>query len=289
MWQSSRQQQHFSQQEKYPLTRRYLPDSAYLLPKDAQEASRLGYQHYACLHAVGNHYVAPLSLPLPSILDVGSGSNVWVREMATLFPHSRVVGVDLLPNSSHLTLPLNCQILAGDVLTGLPFPDASFSYVHQRFLFAAIPANRWPAVLRELARVTGPHGWVELVEFELQMQGAGPAATTLQTFVNTCLRRLGFDGDIVTHLDDLLQQAGLTRVERQLIPIPVGAWGGHVGVLMEQNLLAATQAAKERYCQVAQISGSAFDQILNEAAAEWKVTRPFCMLSVVIGKRSRYS
>lgn len=137
-------------------TRQYLADSAYQLPKDAQKDDRLNFQHHALFHAMGNHYLAPLHSPLLTVLDVGSGTGIWAAEIARLFPESVVVGLDLAATSFKQPLPPNCLLRLGNVLTGLPFPDAFFSYTHQRLLVAGITAEHWPAVVRELVCVTLP-------------------------------------------------------------------------------------------------------------------------------------
>src|SRR5437879_216209 len=108
-------------------TRHYLEQSDYQLPKDAEEDDRIDFQHHTLFHAIGTHYVAPLSPPLPLILDVGTGTGVWASEMARAFPGSVVVGVDLSTRSFRRPLPDNCFCCPGDVLAGLPFPDAFFA------------------------------------------------------------------------------------------------------------------------------------------------------------------
>lgn len=140
--------------------RRYIADAVYLLPKDEQEGHRLYLQHYALLQAIGNHYVAALHPAVRTILDVGTGTGIWAVEMARAFPQSLVVGLDLDPALFRETpsFPTNCLLRVGDVLKGLPFPDGFFSYTHQRLLVYAIPAAQWPAVLRELVRVTDRGG-----------------------------------------------------------------------------------------------------------------------------------
>src|SRR5437660_4687805 len=116
-------------------TRHYLDNSVYQLPKDAEEDVRINFQHHALFHAIGNHYLAPLSPPLPLILDVGTGTGIWAGDMARLFPTSTVVGIDLSALSFQ-PVPENCLLRIGNVLSGLPFPDAFFSYTHQRLLGA---------------------------------------------------------------------------------------------------------------------------------------------------------
>jgi SAM-dependent methyltransferase len=265
-------------------TRHYLADSVYLFPKDAEEDVRITFQHHTLFHAIGSHYVAPLSSPLYTILDAGTGTGIWATEMARLFPASLVVGIDLSASSFKQPTPENCLLRVGNVLTGLPFPDAFFSYTHQRLLVAAITADKWSGVIRELVRVTRPNGWLELVEVDNQMQNAGPATAKVLDFMEAISKSLGFDGEVIRHLGDLLIQEGLHHVEMQPIPVPVGEWAGRVGSMMKQNVLAATNALKGRYCQQAGIDPTEFEQMVNAMAAEWEVSRSSCTFYAAYGK-----
>src|SRR5579885_191602 len=266
-------------------TRTYLENSDYQLPKDEAEDFRLDFQHYALYHAIGNHYVAPITPPLPLILDVGAGTGIWANEMARLFSESIVGGIDLSDRSFKPPTQENCLLRVGNVLTGLPFPDEFFSFTHQRLLVAGITATNWPRVVHELVRVTRVNGWVELVETGSLTDGAGPATARMQELLVTVSKTMGFNGEIVRHLGDLLRQEGLQRVETQQIPIPVGDWAGRVGSMMKRDLLGATNALKGRYCALAGIAGEEFDQLVREMAQEWEVYRPVCTFFACYGKR----
>jgi SAM-dependent methyltransferase len=267
-------------------TRTYLENSDYQLPKDEAEDFRLDFQHYALYHAIGNHYVAPITPPLPLILDVGAGTGIWANEMARLFSESIVGGMDLSDRSFKPPTQENCLLRVGNVLTGLPFPDEFFSFTHQRLLVAGITATNWPRVIHELVRVTRVNGWLELVETGSLTDGAGPATARMQELLVTVSQTMGFDGEIVRHLGDLLRQEGLQRVETQQIPIPVGEWAGRVGQMMKRDLLGATNALKGRYCALAGIAGEEFDQLVREMAQEWEVYRPVCTFFASYGKRA---
>lgn len=66
----------------------------YLLPNDAEELNRLDFQHYMLRATLHGNYAAPIGSP-SSILDVGTGTGRWAREMAITFPNANVVGVDV--------------------------------------------------------------------------------------------------------------------------------------------------------------------------------------------------
>jgi SAM-dependent methyltransferase len=266
-------------------TRHYLENSTYQLPKDAEEDTRLNFQHYALTHALGNHYVAPISPPLYTILDVGTGTGIWAREIARLFPAAFVVGIDLAATSFKQPTQENCLLRTGNVLTGLPFPDAFFSFTHQRLLVAGITAQKWPGVIHELVRVTRSGGWIELVEIDNRLQNEGPATAKMLDFMETVGKSMGFDGECIRHLGDLLIQEGLQGVEMQPIPIPVGDWGGRVGHMMKHDWLGAMNALRGRYCSQGKITGAAFDQMLQAMAAEWEVSHPSCTFFAAYGQR----
>jgi SAM-dependent methyltransferase len=266
-------------------TRRRLENSDYLLPKDKEEEYRLNFQHYALLQAIGSHYVAPISERVHLMLDVGTGTGIWPIEMAALFPQAQIIGVDIDPAPFKPETPDNCYLRVGNVLAGLPFPDALFGYTHQRLMTAALTAENWPRAVRELVRVTRPGGWVECVELDNQMQNAGPAGQQLQALMAEVGKALGFDGEVIRHLGDLLKQEGLQSVEMQPIVIPVGDWGGRPGQMMKKDFLAVIEAIKPLYCQRGAISPAEFDQLVLVTAQEWETYQARCTFFVAYGKR----
>ncbi|HEU5381821.1 MAG TPA: methyltransferase domain-containing protein, partial [Ktedonobacteraceae bacterium] len=265
--------------------RRYLAESDYFLPKDREEEFRLNFQHHALFHAIGNHYVAPIDASMRMILDVGTGTGIWPIEMARLFPQAQVIGVDVDTALFKPETPDNCFLRVGNVLTGLPFPDQLFSYTHQRLLVAAITAENWPRVVRELVRVTRSGGWVELVEIDNQMQPAGPASIRLQNLAASVSASMGFDGEAIRHLGDLLKQAGLQTVETQQIVIPVGEWGGRVGSMLKRDFLTVMHTLQSLYCTRGALSPTEYERMVQEAASEWESLQACCTFFAVSGRR----
>jgi SAM-dependent methyltransferase len=262
--------------------RRYLEDTDYLLPKDAEEDARLNFQHYALLHAIGNHYVAPLGPSVRLVLEVGAGTGIWASEMARLFPQAEVIGIDIDPAlfRAPAQLPENCLLRTGNVLTGLPFPDGIFSFTHQRLLVAAIPAGKWPGVVRELVRVTQPGGWVEIVEIDSEIERPGPATVKMHE-----LSAVLVDGEPIRHLDRMMRQAGLQDVETTRIPIPLGEWGGRVGSMMKRDLLSACDAFKGICVQRGLINPQEYDQMTSDMANEWEQLQSACVFYAVYGRQ----
>ncbi len=230
--------------------RSYMADSAYALPKDLGETNRLNFQHFLLRQLNQGNFRAPLQAPL-DILDVGCGSGRWVLEMAVQFPNSNVFGLDrVTPDVERLPLgdgvnqrPANATFVAGDILQGNNFPDASFDYVHMRLLYSAIPAVRWSFVINELVRMTRPGGWVELVEGGLPPAG-GPAMNMLHNLTIEGGNKIGLDMTVGSRIGAYLQSAGLTNVQAQEMPVPLGVQGGRIGRLMALDLYEILKAGR---------------------------------------------
>ncbi len=247
--------------------RTYVPDVPYLLPKDALEDQRLNYQHRALYKTLSNHYLVPLVPNSPNtILDVGTGTGIWLIEMSTLFPQAHIIGVDVALSSLPKPVPLNCIFAQANILQGLPFPDQQFTFTHQRLLVAAIPALQWPRAVRELVRVTCVGGWVELLEIGDVIQNAGPATKRLLTWMTNVSKTLGFEMEVLRHLGDLLKQAGCSDIETQEIPVPLGAWAGSTGQMMKTDVLYGYNAIKDSYCPRSNTPPEIFDAMIQAAA-----------------------
>lgn len=216
----------------------------YALPRDVEEINRLDFQHYMMRYAFQGLYAAPIGQPA-RILDVGTGTGRWAREVAQLFPRSQVIGVDVNepPADEQARVgadlrPPNYSFAAGNIFEGIPFPDASFDFVHMRLLFTAIPADRWQSVVNELVRVTRPGGWVESVESGNLVNG-GPTVSMVLSWLNQVMARRGVVIDAGSNVGEMLPAAGLTNVHPQTINVPTGAYGGRLGTMMAQDLNSA--------------------------------------------------
>lgn len=265
--------------------RRFLEESAYLLPKDAQEENRLNFQHYALTLTLGNHYLAPLPPGVRVIVDSGTGTRIWCVEMARAFPQSLVLGFDIDPALFGTRPPDNCLLRAGNILSGLPLPEQFADFTHQRFLVLALPDERWPGVVRELVRVTRAGGWLELVETDARLQAGGPATEQMMAWLDALRAARGLRGEAVLHLGELLQQEGVSEIETQAIPLKVGAWGGRAGQMMAQDILAAVQALKEPCCARG-IDPQTFENCAQAMAGECQQMQLFCTVYVAYGRHA---
>ncbi|MFI5278356.1 MAG: class I SAM-dependent methyltransferase [Ktedonobacterales bacterium] len=219
--------------------RRFMRGVPYILPSDGEELNRLDFQHYMLRYALRGNYAAPLRQPR-EVLDVACGTGRWAAEMAQLFPQANVVGLDLKqpPVESGATMqrPDNFTFIQGNMLEGLPFPDASFDFVHQRLVIVALPTEQWVPQARELLRVTRPGGWVELVEGDL-LPG-GPGITQLNNLGEQMSQKRGMSFTNASRIDSYLEQAGARNVQRRIVYLPVGQKAGRLGAMAETDYLA---------------------------------------------------
>jgi ubiquinone/menaquinone biosynthesis C-methylase UbiE len=267
----------------------------YPMPADLEEINRLDFQHYLLRHVFQGNYAAPIRNPA-SILDVGTGTGRWAYEMAQLFPRAKVVGVDVTPPPSDAPAPpgaanvrpANYSFVAANVLEGLPFPEASFDFVHMRLLYSAIPHDRWPFVIGELARVTRPGGWIESVESAVALQ-PGPVLAHLSTIINTMIARRGIDPQDGARVGEMLRQAGLAQVETRRVDIPLGSYGGRIGNLLATDLLSGIGAFGGLLVQTGVMTAEQFEQMhaalrAEFAAPENRAVGPFY---IAFGRRRR--
>ena len=265
--------------------RRHMADAPYVLPSDEQEINRLDFQHYMLRLALKGNYAAPLDRPA-SILDVGSGTGRWALEMAAVFPQANIVGTDLVaPKAEGLPeMPRNYSFVQGNVLDGLPFPDASFDFVHMRLLLFAIPADRWPAVIRELARVTKPGGWVESVETGAQQQG-GPAMEKLVAWITEASLRRGVDPALGPHIGELLHAAGLAQISTSDIQLPVGHYGGRLGNMAAADVFGVVGGVKALVVAQGLATAEAYDAAMEQARLDLNDYRCVLPFYVAYGRR----
>ncbi len=220
------------------LGRRFVAGVPYVLPKDDAEINRLDFQHYMLRSVLRSNYAAPIDRPR-DIVDVGTGTGWWAAEMAIQFPQANVIGLDIVPppadeQSARSIRPGNYVFVAGNILEGLPFEDASFDFVHQRMLVGAIPAERWQSVVNELARITRRGQWVELLEAGSAV-GGGRGLETLNYWGITAAARRGITISMSERIGSFLEQAGLAKVTFREVRIPLGKHGGRLGSMMEAN------------------------------------------------------
>jgi SAM-dependent methyltransferase len=244
-----------------------------LLPKDEKEIQRLDYQHFILRQVIKGNCFAPVHDLLRkqggAVLDVGSGTGRWGHEIATAYPKVQVYGFDLEDVLCTASTPLNYQFYQGNLLNGLPFASHTFHYVHQRLLVAAIPLEKWPWVVGELRRVAQPGGWIELAEMGNTFHHAGPATKQFLTWWIDIAASRGMDASKMSQIGVLLKQVGLSALQAETKLVPVGSWGGRLGNLLAQDMLAGWPTMRPLAQSLLGVSSETFDAVIKRLEAEW--------------------
>lgn len=158
-----------------------------------------------------------------SILSVGCGPGVFLREIAQSHPEIDVVGVDQSAmriqqaEQRFQGLP-NARAFVGDVME-LPFESNRFDLVFCRFLLEYLPDK--PSAVREMRRVCATGGTLLLQDLDGQLLWHFPEDAELQRtteLVVTHLQNTGFDPFVGRKLFSLCVKAGLSDISVQVDP-----------------------------------------------------------------------
>ncbi|KLO12914.1 S-adenosyl-L-methionine-dependent methyltransferase [Schizopora paradoxa] len=129
-------------------------NNVYSLPVDKPERKRLDKQHRMWKRLLGGNglYFAEAcglirevlepknASEMPFIMDIGSGSGIWAVEMAELFPHAEVIGLDLVESKPPI-VPSNCRFITKDILSGLEEYTGKVDIVHARSVISHLPST----------------------------------------------------------------------------------------------------------------------------------------------------
>ena len=171
-----------------------------------------------------------------TILSVGCGPGVFLRELAALHPKAEFVGVDLSAERIHqaesrLRGVPNARVQVGDV-NALPFESGSFDLVFCRFLMEYLPDKRH--ALQEMVRVCRGGGKVLLQDLDGQLLWHSPEDPGLQQTIERVVSRLastGFDPFVGRKLFNLCFEAGLADIKVQIDPYHL-----YAGTIDEEQL-----------------------------------------------------
>ncbi|KAG0228430.1 hypothetical protein BGW42_002222 [Actinomortierella wolfii] len=288
--------------------REYHPDKTipYLLPCDEQESERLMMQHYVLRYAFGSNVIPPIDTTVAGkVLDCGCGPGTWVMEMATEYEDLDFYGFDISPMYPSAIHPKNSHFSYGNLLASeIPFESDSFVLVHQRNLLLGLPKEAWPAVIADLYRTVlpGGQGYLQLCEVDPIWCRPGPQSQSLLNRLHQTAQYHRVDIEIPQVLDSLLINAGCQHVHMLMVEIPIGPWGGKIGLLWRDVLKAEIDALKPFVLQAsldAQLAQGAdravvgaemttaeeWDDIMNTVWAEMDQYRTFSRVYLAYGQK----
>ncbi|CAG8546272.1 11152_t:CDS:2 [Dentiscutata heterogama] len=238
---------NFREDFKFIDGRRYhnVENIYYFFPNDEQEIDRLQLQHYMMRFIWCSNFSSPVRDLLEEgdahVLDVGCGPATWVLEMASDFPKCVFTGVDIVPVMPLTIKPQNVNFIEANLLEGLPFPDDHFDFTYIRFLNCAFPFNLWSThAIPELIRVTKPGGYIEIMEWEVEVCYQGPIT---RGFMDAHVR-------IPEKMASFLQDSNkLKNINHEFRDSPIGKHGGKVGTLALENSISAFKLCEVKFAE----------------------------------------
>ncbi|KAI9596798.1 S-adenosyl-L-methionine-dependent methyltransferase [Syncephalis fuscata] len=269
---ASGQQQAEDSSFVYETGRRFHGDknAPYPLPNDSSESDRLDRQHFIINHLINGNHMGKLANP-QKILEVGSGSGTWAKEMAEEFPQSEINCIDISPELSTTKLPSNVKFETMNALEGIKYEDNTFDYVHMRLLCAAMPENSWPVVIKDLTRVCSTGGTIELVETNAQLQNPGPLGQEVNVWI---------DG-----IPQMIQEAGLQLETEHYVELPLGEWCDQVGRQGWLNMLEVVNSLSAKIIATSDVTKERIDYVLENLHEEIIANRTSWKVGVFVGHK----
>lgn len=85
-------------------------------------------------------------------------NHIYKKDMATEYPNSEFVGIDMCDVFPTNIRPANVTFQVSNVLEGLPFEDNSFDMVNFSLFILALKKDQWLPLMKEIHRILKPGG-----------------------------------------------------------------------------------------------------------------------------------
>ena len=181
---------------------------------------------------------APLKTPA-KILDVGCGTGIVTRHLASIYPSATVYGVDLSPippttsSDAIPSTPPHVEYIIGDIRKLAKEDErlqaGNLDYIYQRLLVCGM--THWPSYISQMTALLLPGtGWLEIHDYAEITYNAHDSDRIISADWKwlQAMRRgaaeLGLDLDIGLHAEKYMREAGLVDVSVQKYMVPFGTW-----------------------------------------------------------------
>jgi SAM-dependent methyltransferase len=241
--------------------------TAYYLPSDVEELSRLDQQH-VCVRPVldGRLHLAPIvsrkSADAFSVLDVGTGTGIWAKEFALAHSNASVTGVDLNTVDDQ-GFPSNCSFQIGDMEADWSTwaKEQKYDFIHARILLAAVHDAR--RFVEQAVTHLKPGGWFEWQDILLEMSCACPGVYDINKCPHQKMRdwcdemhevslKVGMNTKRAGNFSPAFDASNLVHVSGALKRLYIGPWSQdegarRLGVLWRRNLVEGLMVSAIRF------------------------------------------
>ncbi|RIA87694.1 S-adenosyl-L-methionine-dependent methyltransferase [Glomus cerebriforme] len=276
---------------KFENGRRYLNDDSiqYVLPNDDEEIDRLQMQHYLFRYIWQSNFSAPVKEILKcgaKVLDIGCGPGTWVLEMASDYPRSNIMGIDIAPIFPSEIKPMNAEFKIQNITHRLPFDDNSFDYIHMRLMLAVLQEEEWKnIVLPELFRILKPGGYIESQEFDFRIVNQGPCMKKLAEGFILCCNAKNINPIICPRIPGYLHENGFVSVNVLKNTAYYGSSSGRFGKLALEDFVSVFNALKIPISSIFEMSEDEYQSLLDNLQEEVDNNETFYKVYRFIGTK----
>ncbi|KAF4421996.1 Secondary metabolism regulator LAE1 [Colletotrichum fructicola Nara gc5] len=205
-------------------------DGKYHLPNDERENERLDVQHNMWLLTFDNRLgTAPPNDPkskVGRVLDVGTGTGIWVMEFGEEHPDAEVLGVDLSAIQPEFTPP-NVKFQIDDIEEPWTYSQP-FDYIHSRTMTFSVAD--WKEYTQKCYDNLSPNGYLELNEVDLWPKSDDETLkddSAVLKFVRLWAEAAVMFGrpfQDIRVLKDIMIEIGFKDVYAQMFKWPTNSW-----------------------------------------------------------------
>ncbi|KAI9315550.1 S-adenosyl-L-methionine-dependent methyltransferase [Dichotomocladium elegans] len=247
----------------------------HILSQGIEEQDRMVTQHYILRAAFDGDFSAPVRPLLENkravVLDVGCGPGTWAMEMATVFPDSSFIGIDISENYPRDIKPKNCSFYTLDIMMErLPLPDNSVDYIFQRDLNWDMPAHKWPQLMREYLRILKPGGWIECIEQDIESQSSQSMECNINDKLIYGMSMRQQDPFVARQLPSILASNGFRRVESKFQSLSLGWDGTPLSKATTSQYLSTLQSLQPWLASVMDMTPERYSSYIAELPSEWQ-------------------
>ncbi|KAI9480870.1 MAG: hypothetical protein EXX96DRAFT_538104 [Benjaminiella poitrasii] len=234
------------------------------------------------------------------VLQIGCGDAAWGIDVASQHSKWIVIGLDYSNENSHnvrsngnhdilknnsddlispykrttanthsnnINIPKNFKLVRRQsLLQGLKnIPDTTFDFIASRFLVLTYSFEQYQALMTECLRICKPGGYIELMEMDMRIyhQRLLSASITqqLNNEVVSAIESKSLDPRLARRLPDLFVNVSSLSTEAKYISLPLGVWGGRLGVMFRDDIHALIESYQTEIASLKQTSCRTEEQL----------------------------